>query len=71
MVIAESTYCKQEFMGRKSEVSSEPSLSDNKGYKLMNQTHPLVLETSNRGRDYQDSVTVIAHHSQPRWKDTP
>ena len=44
MVIAESTYCKQESMGRKSKVSSEPSLLPTKGYKLVAQAALLGRE---------------------------
>lgn len=63
MVIAESTYCKQESMGRTSKVSSEPSLSGIKGHKLVAQTTLLETGKADKGRGYQDSKTAIAHHS--------
>jgi len=67
-VIAESAYCKQEFMGRANEVSYKPSLPPAKGNKLTS----LGSEISGKGnKDYQDYATEIAHFFEPRWRDTP
>ncbi|MDR9893660.1 hypothetical protein G7B40_003565 [Aetokthonos hydrillicola Thurmond2011] len=58
-------------MGRKDKVSSKPSLSVAKGYKLVDLVLPLGSEIAGMGKDYQDLYTEIAHHLHPRWTDTP
>jgi hypothetical protein len=58
-------------MGRTGEVSYEPSLLETKGYKLIDHGLPLGSEIADKGKDYQDFGTEIAHFLEPRWKDTP